>query len=47
MVTRNSVVPPWQQIADVLRQRIASGEYPPGRKVPSIIARSDEVGSPR
>lgn len=39
-VTRDSVVPPWQQIADVLRQRIASGEYPAGRKVPSIIALS-------
>ena len=44
MVTRDSVVPPWQQIADVLRQRIASGEYPAGRKIPSIIALSGEFG---
>ncbi len=42
MVTRDSVVPPWQQIADVLRRRIESGEYPPGRKIPSIIALSGE-----
>ena len=44
MVTRDSVVPPWQQIADVLRGRIESGEYPPGRKLPSIIALSGEFG---
>ncbi|HEX9357082.1 MAG TPA: GntR family transcriptional regulator, partial [Streptosporangiaceae bacterium] len=42
MVIRDSVVPPWQQIADVLRKRIESGEYPPGRKLPSIIALSHE-----
>jgi DNA-binding GntR family transcriptional regulator len=44
MVNRDSVTPPWQQIADVLRERIKSGEYPPGRKLPSIIALSGEFG---
>jgi GntR family transcriptional regulator len=42
MVTRDSVVPPWQQIANILRARIESGEYAPGSRVPSIIALSGE-----
>jgi DNA-binding GntR family transcriptional regulator len=44
MVQRDSVMPPWQQIADVLRGRIESGEYPPGSRFPSIIALSGEFG---
>ena len=44
MVHRESVVPPWQQIADVLRERIRGGQYPPGTRVPSIVALSDEFG---
>lgn len=44
MVTRDSVVPPWQQIADILRARIGSGEYQPGRKLPSIMVLSGEFG---
>ena len=44
MVKRESIVPPWQQIADVLRERIHGGEYPPGSRVPSIIALSGEFG---
>ncbi len=37
-------MPPWQQIADVLRERIQSGKYPPGTRVPSIVALSGEFG---
>ena len=44
MVHRESIVPPWQQIADVLRGRIESGEYSPGSRVPSIIKLADEFG---
>lgn len=28
----------WEQIADVLRQRIADGTYAPGARVPSVVA---------
>ncbi len=42
-VNRGSVVPPWQQVAAILRERIASGEYPPGGRVPSVIALSQEL----
>jgi GntR family transcriptional regulator len=29
---------PFRQLAAILRARIASGEYAPGRKIPSLIA---------
>ena len=44
MVNRESVTPPWQQLADLLRARITSGEYPPGTRIPSIISLSEEYG---
>ncbi len=28
--------PKWEQIADVIRQRIADGTYPPRSRVPSV-----------
>ena len=28
---------PFQQLATILRERMVAGEYPPGRKIPSII----------
>jgi DNA-binding GntR family transcriptional regulator len=42
MLNRDSIVPPWQQITDTLRERIASGAYAPGHRVPSIIALAAE-----
>ena len=42
MVNRGSVVPPWQQLADLMRERIGSGEYPPGGRIPSVVALSQE-----
>ncbi|MGW1398476.1 GntR family transcriptional regulator [Streptomyces sp. NPDC002405] len=37
-------VPRWQQVYEVLRARIESGEYPPGSRVPSIVQVSEEFG---
>jgi GntR family transcriptional regulator len=42
MVNPGSVVPPWQQIHALLKGRIETGEYPPGTKIPSIMALSQE-----
>ena len=35
-------VPPSRQIAASLRDKITSGEYPPGSQLPAIIALADE-----
>ena len=42
MVNRESVIPPWQQLADLIRERISSGQYPPGGRIPSVISLSQE-----
>jgi DNA-binding GntR family transcriptional regulator len=42
VVERGTVVPPSRQIADVIRGRIASGEYAPGAMLPSLIALAEE-----
>lgn len=36
------MIPPWQQLADLLRARIQSGELAPGDKLPSIVSLSQE-----
>jgi DNA-binding GntR family transcriptional regulator len=41
-VDRGSVVPPWRQLAAILRERIESGEFPPGSRIPSIVSLSQE-----
>ena len=35
---------PFRQLAIILRGRIRSGEYAPGRKIPSLIALQEEFG---
>lgn len=42
MINRGSVIPPWQQLADLLRVRIERGELAPGDKLPSIVSLSQE-----
>ncbi len=37
MIDRGSPVPPWQQIYELLRDQIESGELAPGDAVPSIV----------
>ncbi|MFD5786848.1 GntR family transcriptional regulator [Streptomyces sp. NPDC127037] len=36
--------PKWRQVADILRARIADGTYPPGARVPSVVAITEEFG---
>ncbi|MGW8378562.1 winged helix-turn-helix domain-containing protein [Streptomyces sp. ODS28] len=36
--------PRWQQVADVIRQRIEDGTYPPRTRVPSVVAMLNEFG---
>lgn len=42
MVNRSSATPPWQQLADLLRERITSGELAPGDRIPSVVSLSQE-----
>lgn len=35
---------PYLQLAAILRERIAAGEYPPGGKLPTIIEITGETG---
>lgn len=36
--------PKWEQIADVIRARIADGTYPPGSRVPSVQKLVEDTG---
>ena len=44
MINRGSVVPPWQQLAALLRAEIESGELAAGARLPSIVSLSQEHG---
>lgn len=35
---------PFEQLARILRDRIESGQYPAGRKIPALIKLQDEFG---
>lgn len=37
MITRGTPVPPYRQIAAILRAQIESGELAPGQQLPSVI----------
>jgi GntR family transcriptional regulator len=37
-------VPRWRQVAEVIRERIADGTYPPRTRVPSVIQLATEFG---
>ena len=41
---REGPVAPWRQVFDLYRQRIESGELPPGTRLPSIRGMSQEFG---
>jgi DNA-binding GntR family transcriptional regulator len=36
--------PRWKQVADVIRQRIADGTYPPRTRIPSVVELLEEFG---
>ena len=42
MINRESVVPPWQQLEDLLRERIKNGELRRGARIPSAAALAQE-----
>lgn len=42
MVNRSSAVPPWEQLAALLRERITSGELQPGDRIPSVVSLAQE-----
>lgn len=37
-------VPRWKQVAEVIRQQITDGTYPPRTRVPSVIQLATEFG---
>ncbi|CAM5545276.1 GntR family transcriptional regulator [Streptomyces abikoensis] len=37
-------IPRWRQVADVIRQRIKDGTYPPRSRVPSVNQLTEEFG---
>jgi GntR family transcriptional regulator len=47
VIIRDGPVAPWRQIAQIYRDRILSGELPPGSRLPSIrtIAQEYEVAT--
>lgn len=47
MIDRNSPVPPYRQIAAILRRQIETGEIPPGRRIPSLVEMEQEYGVAR
>ena len=44
MIRRGTPVPPYRQLAAILRGKAESGELPPGTQLPSILALSAEYG---
>jgi GntR family transcriptional regulator len=41
-IDRDGPIPPYRQIAGILRQRIGAGEIPPGRRIPSLVELEQE-----
>lgn len=44
MIDHESAVPVYRQVAAILRGRVESGEYPPGRRLPSVRGLVQEFG---
>lgn len=44
MIDPTSEVPRWRQAHAILVDRIRTGTYPPGSRVPSVVALSEELG---
>jgi DNA-binding GntR family transcriptional regulator len=42
MIAHDGPVAPWRQIHALLRERITSGELPPGARVPSLVSLAQE-----
>jgi GntR family transcriptional regulator len=46
-IDREGPVPPYRQIAEILRTRIENGSIPPGRRIPSLVALEAEFAVAR
>ncbi len=46
-IDREGPVPPYRQIADILRARIEGGSIPTGRRIPSLVELEAEFGVAR
>lgn len=46
-IDREGPVPPYRQIAGILRGRIEDGTIPPGRRIPSLVEMEAEFGVAR
>ena len=46
-IDREGPVPPYRQIAGIIRKRITEGEIPPGRRIPSLVEMEQEFGVAR
>ncbi|MEU3945472.1 winged helix-turn-helix domain-containing protein [Streptomyces sp. NPDC029526] len=44
MIDPTSEVPRWRQAHAIIVERIRAGEYPPGTRIPSAVALSEELG---
>lgn len=44
MISRDTPVPPYLQLAAIIRHRVQSGELAPGQRLPSILAMAGEYG---
>lgn len=42
MITRGTPVPPYRQLAAIIRGQIESGELAPGQQLPSVVALAAE-----
>jgi GntR family transcriptional regulator len=42
MINRSSSMPPWEQLAGILRGRIDDGELRPGDRIPSVVSLAQE-----
>lgn len=46
-IDRQAPSPPYRQIAAILRERIANGTPPPGRRIPSLVELEGEFDAAR
>lgn len=46
-IDREGPIPPYRQIAAILRTRIETGDIPPGRRIPSMVEMEQEYGVAR
>jgi GntR family transcriptional regulator len=46
-IDREGPVPPYRQVAAIVRARIQDGSIPPGRRIPSLVELEAEFGAAR